>query len=129
AERQISQSNARDFHADACRIYVVAFRASTRLWQFWLPQPRDAASIRFLFVRPALGQQLPSDSASRRTPSLFGYTLPLAGWVKDFHLQVVECITTMHSTARVKALRAMPGAPTKNPHLEVGVFGCTHTSN
>jgi len=30
------------------------------------------ASIRFLFVKPAFCLQLPSDSASRRTPLLFG---------------------------------------------------------
>ena len=34
--------------------------------------PRYSASIRFLFVRPAFCLQLPSDSASRRTPLLFG---------------------------------------------------------
>src|ERR1700746_3191917 len=34
--------------------------------------PRCSASIRFLFVRPAFCLQLPSDSASRRTPLLFG---------------------------------------------------------
>jgi len=73
--------------------------------------PRYAASIRFLFVKPALCLQLPSDSASRRTPLLFGYTLPLAGWVKDFHLQVVATATTAIKTAPVTALRAMPGAP------------------
>src|ERR1700677_1671010 len=33
--------------------------------------PRRAASIRYLFVRPALCLQLPSDSASRRTPLPF----------------------------------------------------------
>jgi hypothetical protein len=33
--------------------------------------PRRAASIRFLFVRPALCLQLPPDSASRRTPLPF----------------------------------------------------------
>ena len=32
--------------------------------------------MRFLFVRPEVCLQLPSDSASRRTPLLFGYTLP-----------------------------------------------------
>jgi hypothetical protein len=34
--------------------------------------PRYAASIRFLFVRPAFCLRLPSDSASRRTPLPFG---------------------------------------------------------
>ena len=33
--------------------------------------PHRAASIRFLFVRPALCLQLPPDSASRRTPLPF----------------------------------------------------------
>ena len=40
------------------------YRAST----FCAASPRDAASIRFLFVRPALCLQLPSDSQSPATP-------------------------------------------------------------
>ena len=43
------------------------------------------ASMRFLAVRPEICLHLPSDPASRRTPLVFGYTLPAAGWVRDFH--------------------------------------------
>ncbi|RPN14841.1 hypothetical protein IPC1282_16285, partial [Pseudomonas aeruginosa] len=38
-------------------------------------------------------------------------TLPLAGCVEDFHLQVARLTTTVNPTAPVTALRAMPGAP------------------
>ncbi|OYW91319.1 MAG: hypothetical protein B7Z23_08355 [Pseudomonadales bacterium 32-61-5] len=40
-------------------------------------------------------------------------TLPLAGCVEDFHLQVARLTTTVNPTAPVTALRAMPGAPRK----------------
>ncbi|HAQ86906.1 MAG TPA: hypothetical protein DCR78_10760 [Pseudomonas sp.] len=40
-------------------------------------------------------------------------TLPLAGCVEDFHLQIVRLTTTVSRTAPVTALRAMPGAQRK----------------
>ena len=43
------------------------------------------ASMRFLSVRPEICLHLPSDPASRRSPLVFGYTLPAAGRVRDFH--------------------------------------------
>ncbi len=63
--------NSRDLHAYACRIYVVAFRASTGLCSSWPAHPATPPHIRFLFVRPALCLRLPSDSASRWTPLPF----------------------------------------------------------
>src|ERR1035438_341337 len=50
--------------------------------------PRRAASIRFLFVRPALCLRLPPDSASRRTPLAGQLTLTLAACAEDLPLQV-----------------------------------------
>ena len=43
------------------------------------------ASMRYLSVRPEICLHLPSHSASRRTPLEFGYILPAAGRVRDFH--------------------------------------------
>ncbi len=45
-------------------------------------------NIRWLFVRAALCLQLPPDPTSRWAPFLFGLTVPLAGYVEDFHLRV-----------------------------------------
>ncbi|TXR40519.1 hypothetical protein FVE88_04245 [Ectopseudomonas mendocina] len=42
-------------------------------------------------------------------------TLPLAGCVEDFHLQIVRLTTTVSRTAPVTALSAMPGAQRKKP--------------
>ncbi|MBR1481568.1 MAG: hypothetical protein IJ598_01225, partial [Ruminococcus sp.] len=36
-------------------------------------------------VRPQVCLHLPSDSASRRTPLVFGYILPAVGRIRDFH--------------------------------------------
>jgi hypothetical protein len=44
--------------------------------------------MRLLFVGPGLCLQLPLDSASRRTPLLFGYRFPPSGSEEDLHLQV-----------------------------------------
>ena len=41
--------------------------------------------IWLLFVRPEICLHLPSDSVSRRTPLVFGYILPAAGRIRDFH--------------------------------------------
>ena len=63
---------------------------------------------------------LPSASFRFRLPTdtlAVQLTLPLAGCVEDFHLQVVFPATTAVPTAPVTALRAMPGAQTKNPDL------------
>ncbi|AVX12230.2 hypothetical protein CXB48_05290 [Stutzerimonas stutzeri] len=49
-------------------------------------------------------------------------TLPLAGCVEDFHLQVARLTTTVNPTAPVTALRAMPGAPQKSPVRSVRGF-------
>ena len=68
ANVQISQGNSRDLPAYACRIYVVAFRASIGLWQLWLPHPATppnplpvrqasilpSASFRFAVTRDTL---------------------------------------------------------------------------
>jgi hypothetical protein len=87
AHRQISPGNARHLHAYVRRIYVVAFRASTGLCRYWPAHPATpphpisvrrtsalpAASFRFAVTRDTLAVRL---------------TLPLAGCVEDFHLQV-----------------------------------------
>ena len=59
-------------HAYACRIYAAAFRASIGLCTIFACSPRCVASIRFLFVRPALCLRLPPDSQSPATPLPFG---------------------------------------------------------
>ena len=41
--------------------------------------------ICFPFVRPEICLHLPSDSASRQTPLVFGYILPATGQIRDFH--------------------------------------------
>jgi len=61
-----------DFHAYARRIYFRSFRARTGLWVCLPSRPLRLPHMRFLFVRPAFCLQLPSDSASRPTPLLFG---------------------------------------------------------
>jgi len=49
-------------------------------------------------------------------------TLPPAGCVEDFHLQVVFPATTAVPTAPVTALRAMPGAPNKKGDMDCRLF-------
>ena len=39
--------------------------------------------------------------------------VPLVGPAEDFHLQVVQLVTTTNRTVPVTALRAMPGTPKK----------------
>jgi len=63
---------------------VLGFEYLCPLAQMWLPH------MRFLFVGPGLCLQLPSDSASRRTPLLFGYRFPPSGSEEDLHLQVTN---------------------------------------
>jgi hypothetical protein len=46
--------------------------------------------MRFLFVGPGFCLQLPSDSASRRTPLLFSYRFPPSGSEEDLNLQVTN---------------------------------------
>ena len=65
-----------------------------------------SASFRFHLAADTLAVQL---------------TLPPAGCVEDFHLQVVFPATTAVPTAPVTALRAMPGAPTEKGGIEPGV--------
>jgi len=68
ADHQTSQGKTRDLPAYACRIYLMAFRASIGLWWLLPPYPTMTPRIRFLFVRPAFCLGLPSDSPSRETP-------------------------------------------------------------
>jgi len=37
--------------------------------------------------------------------------VPLTGPAEDFHLQVIQLVTTTNRIVPVKALRAMPGTP------------------
>ena len=71
------------------RLYPLPVRQASTL---------PAASFRFRLATDTLAVRL---------------TLPLAGRVKDFHLQVIPPATTAEQTAPVTALRAMPGAPSK----------------
>ena len=109
AGKQISQGNSRDLPAYACWIYVTALRASIGLWQSLLPHPATPP----LSASCSSGQHFASGFLQIRSrprhPCLW-LTLPLAGCVEDFHLQVVQSTTTVNRTAPVTALRAMPGA-------------------
>jgi hypothetical protein len=49
------------------------------------PYPTYICLIWFLFVRPEVCRQLPSDSASRRTPLLLAMCLALSTRTRDFH--------------------------------------------
>ena len=80
------------------RLYPLPVRQTSTL---------PAASFRFRLATDTLAVQL---------------TLPLAGRVEDFHLQVIFPATTAGKTAPVTALRAMPGAPTKKPRSSVAFF-------
>ena len=73
------------------RLYPLPVRQASTL---------PAASFRFRLATDTLAVRL---------------TLPLAGRVKDFHLQVIPPATTAEQTAPVTALRAMPGAPKEKP--------------
>jgi len=73
AGRQISPGNAHDLHPiypPHIQTYppgwLSGFEDHSRLARICLPR------MRFLFVGPGFCLQLPSDSASRRTPLLFG---------------------------------------------------------
>jgi hypothetical protein len=68
---------------------------------------------RFLFLGPGLCLQLHSDSASRRTPLLFGSGYPLAGGpsqgsVEDFYLQVTRFNTICNKAALHKLSFSRP---------------------
>jgi len=59
-------------HAYARHVYFRSLRARIGLWIFTPSHPLRLPRMWFLFVRPAFCLQLPSDSASRPTPLLFG---------------------------------------------------------
>ena len=66
-----------------------AFTATGSVWLFdfsflWSLIP-SIRMMRFLFVRPRICLQLPSDSPSPETPLLFGYVLPTTGRARVFH--------------------------------------------
>ncbi|MNO23683.1 hypothetical protein D3C76_134890 [compost metagenome] len=88
------------FHAYACRIYVMALRASIGLCRLWTAYPAMLPRIRFLFVRPALCLGLPSDSQSPAKP------LPLAS---TSPCRVCGGLSPLSGCA-------LPGAPQKSPH-------------
>ncbi|XBV14072.1 hypothetical protein BIKONL_001519 [Pseudomonas putida] len=104
ASVQISQGNSRDLPAYACRIYVTAFRASIGLWRFVPPHP----AVPPLSASCSSGQHFASGflqiRGHPRHPCL-RLTLPLAGCVEDFHLQVTHLATT---TKRVALTRNAP---------------------
>lgn len=98
ANVQISQGNSRDLPAYACRIYVTAFRASIGLWRFVPPHP----AVPPLSASCSSGQHFASGflqiRGHPRHPCL-RLTLPLAGCVEDFHLQVTRLATTAKRVA------------------------------
>jgi hypothetical protein len=102
ANVQISQGNSRDLPAYAVGSHVTAYPLQVLGFGDVVP-PHPAVPPLSASCSPGqpfcLG--LPSDSRSRATP-LPRLTLPLAGCVEDFHLQVTHLATT---TKRV-ALRA-----------------------
>ena len=65
-----------DLHAYARRIYVAAFRTRIGLCIFGPAHPAALASIRFLFVAPALCFRLPSDLGSPQEPLPSANTSP-----------------------------------------------------
>ena len=75
----------KSFPSSTCRIYVHRFRVVTGLRPMLRPYPRCPPCMRFLFVRPRVCLQLPSDSTSQWTPLLFSYALPTTGCARDFH--------------------------------------------
>lgn len=93
ANLQISQGNSRDLPAYACRIYAVVFRASIGLWLSLRPHPTTTP----LSASCTSGQHFASGflqiRGHPRHPCLW-LTLPLAGCVEDFHLQVTSEATT-----------------------------------
>ncbi|TWR99881.1 hypothetical protein FIV36_29040 [Pseudomonas extremaustralis] len=90
---QISQGNSRDLPAYACRIYAVVLRASIGLWLSLRPHPTTTP----LSASYTSGQHFASGilqiRGHPRHPCLW-LTLPLAGCVEDFHLQVTSEATT-----------------------------------
>lgn len=119
ANVQISQGNSRDLPAYACRIYVTAFRASIGLWRFVPPHP----AVPPLSASCSSGQHFASGflqiRGHPRHPCL-RLTLPLAGCVEDFHLQVTRLATT---AKRVALTRNAPclAHTTKSPD-KAGLF-------
>ncbi|WPE26791.1 hypothetical protein PshuTeo1_25120 [Pseudomonas hunanensis] len=98
ANVQISQGNSRDLPAYACRIYVTALCASIGLWRFVPPHP----AVPPLSASCSSGQHFASGflqiRGHPRHPCL-RLTLPLAGCVEDFHLQVTRLATTAKRVA------------------------------
>ncbi|AVD90104.1 hypothetical protein C4Q26_24460 [Pseudomonas sp. SWI44] len=113
ANGQISQGNSRDFPAYACRIYVTALRASIGLWRYGPTYP----AVSPLSASCSSGQHFASGFLQIRShprhPCLW-LTLPLAGCVEDFHLQVTHSATT---AKRVALTRNAPclAHPQKTP--------------
>ena len=112
ANVQISQGNSRDLPAYACRIYVTAFRASIGLWRFVPPHP----AVPPLSASCSSGQHFASGflqiRGHPRHPCL-RLTLPLAGCVEDFHLQVTRLATTAKRVALTRNAPCL--AHTKRP--------------
>ena len=91
----------KSFPSSTCRIYVHRFRVVTGLRPMLRPYPRCPPCMRFLFVRPRVCLQLPSDSTSQWTPLLFSYALPTTGCARDFHpLDFAHAGRTTKTTCR-----------------------------
>ena len=68
AKRGTSQGKSRDLRAICLSHLRPRLPSDIGLWVVWPPRPDAVASMRFLFVRPALCLQLPSDPVLRRRP-------------------------------------------------------------
>ncbi len=123
ANVQISQGNSRDLPAYACRIYVTAFRASIGLWRFVPPHP----VVPPLSASCSSGQHFASGFLQIRShprhPCLW-LTLPLAGCVEDFHLQVTSVATTAKLVALARNAPCL-AHPKKSP-ASAGLFPSAH---
>jgi hypothetical protein len=134
ADHQSSQGKTRDLCTYARRIYSNTFRTSIGLRRFWTSYPVLLPRMRFLFVRPVFCREcihirrLSSDSTSRWTPLPSANRSPCRVG-SGLSPPSLSATTTCTETAPVKAPRAMPGAPKKNPYIAQGFSCCSDLSS
>lgn len=101
------------FPSPICRIYTTGFG------QYWTSLCLASSSVpqmpsmRFLFVRPRVCLQFPSDSSSRRTP-LPSAMVPTAKSIKVFHL--VEYAHAGRTRTKIRAPSGSPDADLMRMH-------------
>jgi len=120
AGRQTSQGKTRDLRS----IHLSHLRRhppdDIGLQVSWPPRPGVVASMRFLFVRPELCVQLPSDPASRRRPCCSASGSCDQGPQRTFTSKSPNPPPQRTGQRQIMALRAMPGAPKKRPGARPG---------